>query len=92
MGTPVAKTGDLLVYSDGSKKAVKVIVGNLSDPKANGSNVLSGTQIVRSIGNTSVLGVNFNSKFTINGNPVTSLRSRTGAVTGDLGGKYTVQG
>lgn len=94
MGTPVGKSGDLLVYTDsGGKRIAKPIVGLFSSRHtANNSSVLQSSETVRlSDGRTVVLGADLGSRYTVNGNPVKDLHSRAGTVNGDLGGQYGVR-
>jgi hypothetical protein len=94
MGTPVGKSGDLFVYTDlNHLRVVKPVVGLLSNKhKANGSPVLQSSEIVRKDGErTVVLGADLGSRYTVNGNPVKDLHSRTGTLNGDIGGKYGVK-
>jgi hypothetical protein len=93
MGTPVGRSGDMFVYTDqNGLRAAKPVSGFLGEKKtANGSPVLSSGATTRVSGRTVVLGADFGSRFTINGNPVKDLHSRAGTLNGDLGGKYGVR-
>ncbi len=95
MGSPVGKSGDMFVYTDkDGRRAVKPIIGLLSDRHtANGSPVLTSANTVRkSDGSIVVLSADLSSRFTVNGNQVKDLHTRSGAINGDLGGKYGVRG
>lgn len=93
MGTPVGKSGDLFVYTDSNGQRLAVpIVGLLSETHtANGSPVLSSaTTVRRADGSIVVLGADLGYRFTVNGNPVKDLYSRSGAMNSDIGGKYRI--
>jgi hypothetical protein len=94
MGTPVGKSGDLLVYKDkNGMRTVKPVVGLLSSAhSANGSPTLSGAETVRlADGRTVVLGADMGSRYTVNGNQVKDLHSRAGTLNGDIGSQYGVR-
>jgi hypothetical protein len=95
MGSPIGKSGDMFVYVDSSgKRVVKPVVGLLlNQHTANGSPVLtSGSTVRLSDGSTVVLGADLGSRFSVNGNPVKDLHTRSGSLNGDLSGKYGVRG
>ena len=94
MGSPIGKSGDMFVYVDSSgKRVVKPIIGLLSNHHtANGSPVLYSASTVRkSDGSTVVLSADLGSRFSVNGNPVKDLHTRSGSINGDISGKYGVR-
>lgn len=93
MATPIARSGDIFIYTDASgRRTGKPVVGLLSAAHTgNGSPVVASGQTIRKAdGSTVVLGAELGSRFTVNGNPVKNLHSRQGVVNGDLNAKYGV--